>query len=291
MKRLLLLVLVPVILLSLYVIILIGDLGAPCGYVSPGGMRICNIASICGCLGISYVPETWQTDTPLSKKCIGICNSCKDFVQCANRDGHEGFVGPIDNLTICDMVYTTEPDVKGECYAYTAVKENKLEICKVIKGNELENETLNDWYRNVTKEECYVNFAKLTKNNSVCYELSLEFEKDRCFKGVAEASGNELLCGEIANTNDKEECIMIVATNLGDVSICEKIEDLGLKDSCYIGVAETSKNASLCEEVTYQAYWKDDCYYNMAEVLKDASLCKKITSRTDWIEGCLESAT
>jgi len=222
-------------------------------------MRICNIAPVCKCLGITYTPTQYYTDSPISRKCIGACHSCEKFVQCANWNGHTGFVEPIENLSVCHMVYRTESDIKGQCYAYIAAREKNSKMCEEISGDELENITLNEWYSNVTINDCYRYFAEFTGESSICYKINLDFIRDECFKSVAVVLGDVSLCENIKEAEDKGLCYISTAEKLKDVSLCENIEELALKDSCYFNLAKTLKNPSICEKITYKSEWKEDC--------------------------------
>lgn len=235
-----------------------GYLEQSCGVISPGGMRVCSMGTVCECLGVTYIPP-YPTDVSIPKNCIGICHSCREFVRCANWEENAGFVEPIENLTVCHMVYKTEPNVKGRCYAHIATKENNSNICKEVEGTELENVTLNEWYENVTINYCYRYFAESLNESLTCFKINLDFIRDECLKSVARISGDISLCENIGDLEDKNLCYISVASKLKNITLCEKIQKLSYKDSCYHGVARALKDPSICEKITYKPDWRDFC--------------------------------
>jgi hypothetical protein len=73
------------------------------------------------------------------------------------------------------------------------------------------------------KEDCYVNYANITKNESYCRIIINPEKKDTCFEGVGVQGKNISICILINNTDKRYNCFYNVAINAKNTDYCDYI--------------------------------------------------------------------
>jgi hypothetical protein len=176
---------------------------------------------------------------------------------------------PVSETSDCTKIYASydasnpgEDLAKDACYSDLAIKNNDITYCSKI-GN-AENKTRCEVLFNDTpigckglndSEVCYVGYAMLHKDPTVCELPTIPQRKVDCYKEVA-----------------------IV---LNDPAICNKIPSLDYysEAAVYTCQAITKNDPSICEKAKHEIYGTinvDGCYYSMSVAKNDFSYCAKI---------------
>lgn len=113
----------------------------------------------------------------------------------------------------------------------------------------------------------------------ICELATREETKNYCFEDFARETKDFVLCGRVSEGYLQYKCYKDVAKENKDVDICDKISDEWHVDQCYIGVAVVTKNESICEAIS-NIDRKNSCFFYVAGEKKDPTLCDKITNPT-----------
>jgi hypothetical protein len=211
---------------------------------------------------------------------------------------YEAVAEKTGNLDICPKIsYGT---YKDECYSAVAIKKNDETICNSIievypKADcvtkiaiKKADKTLCNRLNVVNKDNCFLEFAKGTKDINICKEdVTDKALKDSCILGVATASKSEVLCKEIADTRMKDDCYYNVAQSTDGNLLCAKIQDKSKHDNCFISFAVSRKDVTLCRDIEEKSYMWYDCIKRVAVETKDKGICKyNILEDAKELESC-----
>ena len=127
----------------------------------------------------------------------------------------------INNCNLIQNISKQEECIKG--VAKIAAENNSLDICKI-------------------NEQCYIEYAKLTKNTSVCDLLVKDYYPNRCY--------------------------FEMAMNTKSIELCKKINN-SLINECSIKLAELLNNALICEDIKNETF-KKDCGMQMLDMLEES---------------------
>lgn len=140
----------------------------------------------------------------------------------------------------------------------------------ISSGNLHDCESFSD---DITRKNCYIDFASKTNNVSVCSNL---LEKDRafCYSIVAIENKDLSVCDLVREYS--QYCYSTFATKTNDLSICDKT-DKSFKEFCYANFALKNNNIAVCDVLIGQD--KLDCYVRFAGNTHNLSVCDKLNEK------------
>jgi hypothetical protein len=178
----------------------------------------------------------------------------------------------------CTKIYSSyDANNPGEdlgrnyCYSSLAIKKHDITYCSKI--NNTDDRTLCEAMFASTpdqcetvkeKDQCFIGFATLNKDQSICERTSIDQRKDDCYLGVAVAANDASICSKIKTDNyyDAAFNYTCFAITRNDPSICEKAKDeiYGTinVDECYLQLSIAKNDLNMCDKI-YDPYQKSFC--------------------------------
>jgi len=161
-----------------------------------------------------------------------------------------------------------------------AIRTNNPELCKkileIIKKEidpnwEIARYFIGDSYTHY--DQCIIETAVNTKNESICYELRHSFvlgeRIKKCQKKVFLATTD--LCKEVSDMKAKEECIIKIARETNNLELCRKMLQVDWVNK----IAIEMNNPDACYKYDYGRF-HPDCITQIALNKNDAHICKKL---------------
>jgi hypothetical protein len=280
--------------------------------------------SICSKVEDRYLKNTCILVIALANKDVSLCNKLDEEVTTRDIFGkgsvraREGCIKAIakkkEDMSLCNMLpekVTLEGHIfnrtvfpNDECEAQFAVIRNDINYCYLIDKS--------------VRNSCLKNFAKATKNASVCEKIEpkestdlggrrdLDYdERNECFEELAKTNLDAELCFKLVEWNSWEKklepssfniyrCLEYVPGITEDHEFCERLDDIWDREMCYGAAAKGSGDAGICDniqnrsDVSYRI-----CIENAAKASGNESICNFIENKSspDFVLCLIESKT
>ena len=124
------------------------------------------------------------------------------------------------------------------------------------------------------KDACYLEFAVIGRDASLCNTISSENSRLMCDAIVLNDSSK---CGKINGSEDSKNVCQ--AYGLRDPSYCENVKSKTARVNCYSISLMLNKESSKCERFEKLEY-RDLCYIKNAHLANDTTLCGEIQNQT-----------
>lgn len=174
-------------------------------------------------------------------------------------------------FSFCDDIQ--DISVKNDCYVKKALNKKDITLCGKIN----ETYSSNSFF---AKAHCYSNVSKLSKDESVCKNITWQQGKDICYSHLAYNKEDPVLCNYIKDDKQKGICNLGIAWIKEDPLFCEKINNSKIdRYWCYISLAKKKQDMTLCENIELFDVLNSlrDCYLNATNE-SAPKLCDKITN-------------
>ncbi len=156
----------------------------------------------------------------------------------------------------------TYPELRDDCYLQIAVLLNDPEQCTQVRNP-------------IAKE--FMCQGILKRGLAGCRQYPQDYDRrSLCISLFARVTRNLSLCDELTIENGRAGCYSGIAGGSEDLSICDKItwDDIVRKD-CYAFIAFLTEHYSLCET---EGIDSDSCYYSLAIGGKNITLCSMLST-------------
>ena len=148
-------------------------------------------------------------------------------------------------LEVCaGMPQVGEAPLDSYCYIGLAAKYKDTSLCQKMSSD--------------VRRTCYGIIAQASNNAAVCEEAGSY--KDNCYVEYARNAKDDSVCEKIIDVNQKDSCYMDAANRLADASFCEKIKVVTSKDGCYFNIAMRLQDKAYCDKIS--GVQKEDCLRN-----------------------------
>ena len=205
-----------------------------------------------------------------------------------------------DEINACLRI--NEYSLKKSCISYFATTSKNLSLCNLLSGADAANcideisppcMDVNGTAREVclamrynntkycSNEACLLEFAKASRDSSVCSGIKNEAENGACRSLV----DNKDYCHLFLGSYTKDYCYQLMAQNLHDFSYCRKTTTPLYEYNCYLSAAIELKKPEYCKNTDIEYIW--DCYKNYSLALHDMNGCISIDNyASNSKDGC-----
>ncbi|MCL6088789.1 MAG: hypothetical protein M1530_01335 [Candidatus Marsarchaeota archaeon] len=165
------------------------------------------------------------------------------------------------------------------CYQLTAQALNDSEWCSYGQ--------LGSPYR----DECYLYFARLSRNASGCQSVYLETGRDWCYLNYSVDLDQPDTCRLVINSLNRNKCYMFTARTNGDATACNGLPGRDAA-ACYNAVVMGSvplRDAASCAGINGSGIevWKPRCFTTLAVQQRNFTICDFIDD-SGYRQACLD---
>ena len=125
-----------------------------------------------------------------------------------------GLAAKHEDVSLCNKLFS---EFRRQCYLLLVQVLNKADLCEEAGAD---------------KDYCYSEYARISKDASICAKVAEIYSKDSCYSNLASELMDDSLCDDIKIPNSKDNCYSNIASRLQDTSYCDKISNATTKQNC-----------------------------------------------------------